>query len=90
MSHLKLTRWFTIDKNQLAKFNSPSFTSSLEQQVKKWGILSVRKDKRYIKLQISRRIPLPQRQSHWTSTIDIIQTKLGGSSLLESETVIVD
>eukprot|EP00483_Globobulimina_turgida_P003488 UN03494 len=72
MAHLKITRWFNIDKTHVGKLNHPSFTNGLQQQLARYGILSVRKDKRYIKVQISRRIPLPQRQNHWIDTIKIL------------------
>ena len=88
MSHLKLTRWFKLDRKQLAKLHSPSFESSLQKQLEKWGILSLDKNKKHIKVQISRRIPLPKRQSHWNTLIEALQTKLGESSLLKSETVV--
>merc|ERR1719229_589121 len=78
MSHLKLTRWFKRDKVQFAKFNSPSFKNSLEKQLERLGILSLDKGKKCIKVQISRRIPLPKRQNHWNSLIELLQTKLGG------------
>jgi len=87
MSHLKLTRWFKLDKSQLIKFNSPSFKSSLEKQLEKLGILSLDKGKKLIKVQISRRIPLPKRAAHWTTLLETLQTKLAGHSLLDSETV---
>merc|ERR1712176_249347 len=87
MSHLRLTRWFKLDKNQLAKFHSPSFKNSLENQLEKLGIMSLNKGKKLIKLQISRRIPLPKRQSHWKELIQILQTKLGGHPLIDFETM---
>ncbi len=39
MTHLKITRWFNIDKIQLAKLNNPSFTNTLQQQLAKYGIV---------------------------------------------------
>jgi len=90
MSHIKLTRWFNLDNKQTAKLNNPSFCSSLEKQVAKWGILKTSIHEKYVKVQISRRIPLPQRQSQWNNILEILQNKFGGQSLVHSETVIDD
>merc|ERR1712129_367614 len=90
MSHLKLIRWFLMDKSQGAQCNNPSFASSLEKELSRLAILSVSKDRKYVKVQISRRIPLPQRKPHWTRTMEALQKKLGGSQLLSAETIIRD
>merc|ERR1712154_682805 len=88
MSYLQLTRYFKIDKYQITKFNNQKISTSLESKISKLCILSVRKEKKYIKLQISRRIPLPQRRSHWDTILETIQEKVGGPQLKISETVI--
>eukprot|EP01083_Nonionella_stella_P144352 450585_1 len=83
MAHLQLTRWFNIDKRHVSKLSNPAFKNVVQQAVARWAILSILKDKRYVKIQISRRIPLPQREEHWKSTIEVLQNKLGGPNLVE-------
>lgn len=90
MSHLKLVRWFLMDKKQVAQCNNPAFIAALEKELSRLAILSVKKERKYVKVQISRRIPLPQRQQHWTRTMEALQKKLGGSKLLSAETIIAD
>lgn len=85
MNYLQLIRYFGLHKDQVAKCHNSAFVNQLEKEMSRWAIVNVNKEKKYMKVQISRRIPLPQRQSHWTSTMEAIQNKMGAASLTDAE-----